>query len=248
MPGTSHAARIAYNGYEENFCTSHSTDTLARCLANILELTFAIQELYQIIRDYQFSSDIEEPEQLLELIEVARTTLLRVGVRIQMNGPCMPQYKGEKDSYFALIRLLKQKQRLFPPSSRDRLARLTLPLAATVLMRRSSRSSTNSSRENQHRARCSSGASTSGGSTGDIDGELMPPPRGIPSPRKPRRATTCGTSMVFPDQHQGGTAHSATHSEGNEMSEASSESHKFFLRPGLKKFGIGSTSMFRPQR
>ncbi|KIY67629.1 hypothetical protein CYLTODRAFT_422349 [Cylindrobasidium torrendii FP15055 ss-10] len=230
---------------------------LASRLSSTTTFTETLDELRDCFIYCAAPTDIDDPMLILNLVEVARDTLLHRGVRIQPAGSCPKHLQHHKDIYFSFLRNLKLKRGLFPgPSLQDKITRLTLPLIGTTLLRRSPRT---------YAATRSNNA--------------MPPPRTIPfhpQPLPKRRAldaprrlpdalvkrvcvrTTNHTADKLEntsenedgveDDDDGYDRNDRDKDENEGEDEEKGTRHKFVMKPLRGRFGIScgsTTSMYR---
>ncbi|KAN0080331.1 hypothetical protein V8E55_009897 [Tylopilus felleus] len=74
---------------------------------------------------------------LLAIMEVARTTLNRAGVKLHLFTSCPPKYQPHKSAYFKiLVLIIRQHQDQFLTELQGRVDRLLLPLTTQLVIRR----------------------------------------------------------------------------------------------------------------
>lgn len=69
---------------------------------------------------------------LLAIVEVARTTLTRVGLKLHLFTSCSAKHHPFKSAYFKMLVLLRQHRAEFPVELLDRVDRLLLPLTTRL--------------------------------------------------------------------------------------------------------------------
>ncbi|KAK0216192.1 hypothetical protein IW262DRAFT_1299437 [Armillaria fumosa] len=189
---------------------------------------------------------------ILELVEISRDTLLRLDVRLHSFCSCPPYYQPLKEVYYDLLRMLKYRWKLFPPSLQDRVARLTLPLVTTFRICTGLHDHEQCMLNECHLQPRHSESALPENGTHWKDEELMPPPdkNSRPqdtsftcqwTPRKPR-----GPPMVFPLYVMDEFDHSDE--EGVEDGPEEEVLRPVLLKPMTRHFGIFCTknsSMFR---
>ncbi|KAF8836231.1 hypothetical protein BDN67DRAFT_1005501 [Paxillus ammoniavirescens] len=103
-------------------------------LRNFLEASEDLLEYNELLT----SADIQRHgRKLLAMIEVARTTLDRMGVKLHLFTSCSPKYQPYKSAYFKmLVSMIRQHRDQFHPELRGRVDRLLLPLTTRLVIRR----------------------------------------------------------------------------------------------------------------
>nr|UQR79021.1 S79 protein [Flammulina filiformis] len=221
--------------YYQEMPEAHAYTHIAQLLNRLESYSEGLDDLYQLLCAYSASSPDVSPVSLLELVQIARDTLLRSGVKLHAAVPCRHDMTPHRRSYFSLLYALKNKRPLFPAALQDQLSRFVLPLASAALLRRSVRTS--------NRQRCAT--STTPRRIED-DRYLMPPPDMFP----PRSSLVCRQRkpMVFPREVIQRYIASEAEDSDVEEEEKDDTSRRFVMQPLTKRFGIwcgSSTSMFR---
>lgn len=71
---------------------------------------------------------------LLAIVEVARMTLTRIGLKLHLFTTCSAKYQPFKAAYFKMLVLLRQHREEFPAELLDRVDRLLLPLTTRLVI------------------------------------------------------------------------------------------------------------------
>ncbi|KLO17724.1 hypothetical protein SCHPADRAFT_994067 [Schizopora paradoxa] len=110
-------------------------DNLASSLASLLGFFDAAEELRQLCASLASSSSCisnADLATLVSLVEVAKGTMRRSGVRLHLFASCPENLQEHRAAYFRLLRELQCLSRFSPPDSQDvleRLGRLLFPLS-----------------------------------------------------------------------------------------------------------------------
>ncbi|KIK95196.1 hypothetical protein PAXRUDRAFT_827257 [Paxillus rubicundulus Ve08.2h10] len=103
-------------------------------LRNFLEASEDLLEFNNSFTDIDIQ---RHGRKLLAIMEVARTTLDRVGVKLHLFTSCSPKYQPYKSAYFKmLVSMIRQHKEYFHPELRGRVDRLLLPLTTRLVIRR----------------------------------------------------------------------------------------------------------------
>ncbi|KAF9221827.1 hypothetical protein BS17DRAFT_784776 [Gyrodon lividus] len=101
-------------------------------LRNFLEASEDLLRYNNLLTD----ADIQRHgRKLLAMMEVARTTLNGVGLKLHLFTSCSPKYQPYKSAYFKmLVLMIRQHQHQFHPDLRGRVDRLLLPLNTRLVI------------------------------------------------------------------------------------------------------------------
>ncbi|KIJ64273.1 hypothetical protein HYDPIDRAFT_28709 [Hydnomerulius pinastri MD-312] len=105
-------------------------------LRNFLDASEELLKCSEILTD----ADVQRHgRKILAMIEVARTTLNRAGLKLHLFTSCTPKYQPLKSAYFKMLVLLVRRHRdEFHPDLRGRVDRLLLPLTTRLVIGRNS--------------------------------------------------------------------------------------------------------------
>ncbi|KZV70538.1 hypothetical protein PENSPDRAFT_651419 [Peniophora sp. CONT] len=88
-----------------------------------------------------------QARKIITLIEIARSTLTRAGLKLHSFASCPPALTSHKEAYFSLLEALKyRRQHIDDNTLKERAARLLLPLSSGLVIRRRSTSVTSDGR------------------------------------------------------------------------------------------------------
>ncbi|VDC04841.1 unnamed protein product [Peniophora sp. CBMAI 1063] len=104
-------------------------------------------ELLEIIHDSSDVSFERQARKIITLIEIARSTLTRGGLKLHSFASCPPALTFHKQAYFMLLEALRDRRHLIDDNTlKERAARLLLPLSSGLVIRRRSMSVTSDGR------------------------------------------------------------------------------------------------------
>ncbi|EIM84395.1 uncharacterized protein STEHIDRAFT_148460 [Stereum hirsutum FP-91666 SS1] len=123
--------------------TTEATE-LAKSLGSLKSFLDAARSLLASIRSMSSELFQQQIRKIITLVEIARGTLVRAGVKLHTFTSCSPPLQPLKSEYFAILRVLKERHRDIV-DRKDRANKLLLALDSWLIIRRCSSSSEPSS-------------------------------------------------------------------------------------------------------
>ncbi|EIW76629.1 hypothetical protein CONPUDRAFT_146455 [Coniophora puteana RWD-64-598 SS2] len=113
---------------------------LANNLSSLSSFLPAAQQVEILMTRIRFtlSQFRQHGKRLIALMEIARSTLTRAGVKLHLFTSCPEHLLAYKSQYFKLLLLLQYHRPHFAPELRARLHRLLLPLSTRLVIHRKS--------------------------------------------------------------------------------------------------------------
>lgn len=169
---------------------------LGRRLSHASSFVVASRDLLAIIRGLHRDDYRRHSRKIITLVEIARNTLIRAGVRLHTSARCAPGLVKHKDNYFQLLRLLQEHEHsINNPALKDRASRLLLPLSFPFASRNDHETIPSHICDSSLAERNVPFSETFQGRPSQV---LMPPPSTIPSRRSSRSPIDMRTPPLFP--------------------------------------------------
>lgn len=107
---------------------------IAHRLSSLPDFLEASEHL--LSHDHLFTNAVIEHHgrKLLAIIEVARMTLTRAGLKLHLFTSCSPKQQPFKSAYFKMLVLLREHREFFPVDLLGRVDRLLLPLSTRLVI------------------------------------------------------------------------------------------------------------------
>ncbi|KAI0321314.1 hypothetical protein OF83DRAFT_1100245 [Amylostereum chailletii] len=110
---------------------------LARRLAALHSFVPATRELLSITHNLRHESSARRARKVIALVEIARSTLSRAGIKPHQFTACAPALLPFKSVYFDLLRALQERYDVIVETDlQDRAKRLLLPLSSWLVIER----------------------------------------------------------------------------------------------------------------